>query len=121
MGGGVNRALDSGPSGRSGSVAAFFVLALLLSWAAWIPYAASRAGRLAAAVPAELIWLSEYGPSLAAVILTGWAEGAAGVGRLLRRLGRWRVAPGWYGFAILLTPALALVTLGIVAVRTGVA
>jgi membrane protease YdiL (CAAX protease family) len=102
-----------------GSVAAFFLLALLLSWAAWIPYAAASAGRIALRVPAELIWLSEYGPSVAAILVTAVTQGRAGVGRLLVPLGRWRVPPRWYAVAILTTPLVALAALGIDAAMGG--
>jgi membrane protease YdiL (CAAX protease family) len=100
---------------RSGvpPVGTFFALALVLSWAAWIPFAASQAGRIGARVPAELIWLSEYGPSVAAILLAGWLDGGAGVRRLLAGLGRWRVAPRWYLTAILLPPAAALAAIAI--------
>ena len=65
----------------------FFLLALGLSWLAWIPFAASKAGLIAVALPAELAWLGEYGPALAALILTwrrsspapdGWQSPAGG-------------------------------------------
>lgn len=92
---------------RRRPVLLFFLLALLLSWAGWIPYAASRAGRLDLAVPAELIWLSEYGPTVAALLVTGWLDGAAGIRSLLGRVVRWRVPFGWYPVVIFLTPAIA--------------
>ncbi|MEZ4586344.1 MAG: CPBP family intramembrane glutamic endopeptidase [Gemmatimonadales bacterium] len=88
-------------------VLVFFLLALAISWAGWIPYAAARSGRTAAQIPAEIIWAAEFGPTLAALILTGWLAGLPAVGRLLRRLVAWRVAPRWYLLALLITPALA--------------
>jgi membrane protease YdiL (CAAX protease family) len=97
----------------------WFALALGLSWAAWIPYAAGQAGRIAIRIPAELIWLSEYGPSVAALLLVRWREGSAGLRRLGARLIRWRVPARWYGVALLLTPAVAAVTLAAMAVLRG--
>jgi membrane protease YdiL (CAAX protease family) len=65
----------------------FFLLALGLSWAGWIPYAASRAGLIAVAVPAEVLWLAEYGPAVAALILTWRQDGWGAVRTLFARLG----------------------------------
>jgi len=93
----------------------FFVLALGLSWAAWVPFAASKAGLVPFVVPAEVTWLGEYGPALAALILTWREEGWAAVRTLFGRLGKWRVAPGWYLAAIGLTPALVVLVLGVMA------
>jgi CAAX protease family protein len=39
-------------------------------------------------------------PSAAALIVTGFSEGRAGIRRLLVRLGRWRVGVRWYLAAI---------------------
>jgi len=39
-------------------------------------------------------------PGLAALIVAAVADGRAGVGRLFRRIARWRVAPRWYAAAI---------------------
>ena len=94
----------------------FFLLALALSWAAWIPFAASRAGLIPVALPAELAWLGEYGPLLAAIILTWRQEGRDAVKALLARLGKWRVNPAWYVAAIGITPAVILLVLAAMAI-----
>jgi hypothetical protein len=39
-------------------------------------------------------------PGLAALIVAAVADGRAGVGRLFRRIARWRVAPRWYAAAL---------------------
>lgn len=93
----------------------FFCLALALSWAAWIPFAASRAGLLPVAIPAEVVWLGEYGPALAALILTWRGEGWGAVRALFARLGKWRVSPAWYLAAVGMTPAMILLVLGVMA------
>lgn len=90
----------------------FFLLALALSWAAWIPYAAAKAGLLPVTIPAEVVWLGEYGPAFAALILTWRGEGWGAVRVLVARLGKWRVRPAWYLAAIGMTPALVLLVLG---------
>jgi len=94
----------------------FFCLALALSWTAWIPFAASKAGLLPVAIPAEFVWLGEYGPALAALLLTWRGEGWDAVRALFARLLKWRVTPGWYLAAIAMTPALVLLVLGAMAV-----
>jgi membrane protease YdiL (CAAX protease family) len=47
-------------------------------------------------------------PTLIALVLAALTEGAGGVGRLLRQLGRWRVGPRWSAIAIGLGLALRL-------------
>jgi membrane protease YdiL (CAAX protease family) len=39
-------------------------------------------------------------PAVSALIVAGVADGRAGIGRLFRRIARWRVAPRWYIAAI---------------------
>jgi len=90
----------------------FFFLALALSWAGWIPFAASKAGLLPVAVPAEITWVAEYGPALAALILTWKQDGWQAVGALFGRLGKWRVGAWWYLVAAGITPVLVLLVLG---------
>lgn len=48
------------------------------------------------------------GPSLAGLATAALVGGRAEVGRLLRRLTRWRVAPRWYVLVLLVVPALLL-------------
>ena len=93
----------------------FFFLALGLSWLAWIPFAASKAGLIPIALPAELTWLGEYGPAVAALILTWREEGRAAAGKLFARLAKWRVSAWWYIAAIGLTPLLVLLVLSAMA------
>ncbi len=98
----------------------FFLLALLISWAGWIPYAAVEANLLDWIVPAEVIWIAEFGPSLAALVITFWLNGKQGLKKLWIGLTKWKVKYFWYVFAILLTPAIILLTLAISSVFTGI-
>ena len=75
----------------------FFILAYALSWWAWILYALG-------AFPTPI---ASFGPFLAAVVVLAVTEGKAGLLGLLRRMVRWRVAPGWYAVALLLPVVLA--------------
>jgi CAAX protease family protein len=74
----------------------FFVLAYALSWWAWILYALDL-------FPNPI---ASFGPFLAALVVLALTEGKAGIGRLFRRMIRWRVAPGWYAVALLLPVVL---------------
>lgn len=91
-----------------GSVTAFYVLALGLSWAGWIPFAAARAGILPIRVPIDVPILTQFGPSVAAFLLVAWSGGLSGLRHFLARSCRWRVGVRWYAIALLLTPAIAV-------------
>jgi membrane protease YdiL (CAAX protease family) len=102
--------------------ATFFALTYLLSWLIWIPLVASHFGIGPLAVPegtSNLVRL--FGvlmPAVSAVVLSGRAEGRAGVGRLLGRLRIWRV--GWrpWAAAVVVPPGL-LVAIGAIWAAAG--
>jgi membrane protease YdiL (CAAX protease family) len=75
----------------------FFVLAYALSWWAWILYALG-------VFPNPI---ASFGPFLAALVVLALTEGKPGIGRLFRRMVRWRVSPVWYTLALLLPAVLA--------------
>jgi uncharacterized protein len=90
----------------------YFLMAFAFTWAllfsvllskdglGLLPYGVSPVmARLIA--PASLL-----GPSVAAFIVTGATEGGAGIGRLLRRIVRWRVGLRWYLFVLVGLPAV---------------
>src|ERR671921_2492072 len=77
---------------------AFFVLAFALSWWAWPLYYFDLS-------PNPIIG---FGPFLAALIVLALTEGRSGVGRLLRRMVRWRVGLRWYAVALLLPIVVTL-------------
>ncbi len=91
---------------RQQPVLSFFLLAYLLSWLLWWPMAATGESR-------PLLALGSFGPTVAALLLTGLMEGRAGLQRLLRSLFIWRVHPGWYLFGFFGTAAVALAAIGI--------
>ena len=53
----------------------------------------------------------DFGPAVAALVVTAATAGKPGVRRLLRRLVLWRVHPGWYLFALLGIPAIGVLGL----------
>lgn len=88
---------------RAHPVAAFFVLAYLLSWAYWLVVLGIM-GR------DELAWFvpGAFGPPLAALLVTGLVEGREGTREFLRRWVQWRVGARWYVLALVGLPALGL-------------
>jgi len=71
-------------------LAAFFVLAFVLSWYPWI--LALLRGRTSGPNP--------LGPFVAAVIVTAILYGRSGLREFLQRIVRWRVGVGWYAIAL---------------------
>jgi hypothetical protein len=81
----------------------FYILACILAWWAWPLYLAGMA-------TAPIVG---FGPFLAAMIVVATTEGRAGVGELLRRMLRWRVAPRWYAVALLLPIVISSASAGL--------
>jgi membrane protease YdiL (CAAX protease family) len=84
------------------TLVAYFVLTFIVTWAAWFAAVALAApgntGLFGVRGPVFL--LGVFAPALVALVLTARGEGGPGVGRLLARIGRWRVDARWYVFAI---------------------
>jgi membrane protease YdiL (CAAX protease family) len=78
----------------------YFVLAFAFTWCFWVP-AALEAQGLISQLPVPATFLGAFGPLVAAVVVTALEGGRAGLRSLLSRVVRWRVAPIWYGVAIL--------------------
>ena len=98
----------------------FFTMALGLSWLAWVPYILSPhgmgvwdihfpevlgSGQFTGVLPGALL-----GPLGSAFIVTAVADGRAGLRRWVGRLFRWRVAWYWYALALVVVPALIVVS-----------
>ena len=76
----------------------FFVLAYVLAWWPSILYTLDLS-------PQPIVG---FGPFLAALAVLAMTSGKSGVGGLLRRMVRWRVAALWYAVALLVPVAIAL-------------
>jgi hypothetical protein len=74
---------------RQHPLLSFFVLAYAISWVLFIPYVLSEWGVLRGNFTFTYI-LHTFGPSLAAIIVTGVTQGKAGVHRLRQRVRQWR-------------------------------
>jgi membrane protease YdiL (CAAX protease family) len=72
-------------------IAAFFILAFVLTWSAFVPWYASNGD----AIP----WFT-FGPFAAAIILSAATGGWEAVKGLLARIVRWRVGVLWYLVAL---------------------
>jgi membrane protease YdiL (CAAX protease family) len=59
----------------------------------------------------SLATLGQFGPFVAAMIVTWATDGRAGLRELLSRLVRWRVGLIWYPISLLLLPALMLIAI----------
>ena len=94
-----SRQVGGGPRLDVRALAAFFMLAYVLSWSWVIPLAAAhevvrRGVSWPAHVPALL------GPAVAAVVVTAWTMGRPGLRDLLARMVRWRVPVRWWLMAV---------------------
>src|SRR5437867_3485362 len=94
-------------------ITAFFVLAFVISWGIRIPMGIASID----ATPLKL--LAEYGPAIAALIVTGAVNGKAGMRALLGRLLLWRVNPWWYVLVLFGPAALQLVSIGVFVLFSG--
>ena len=78
----------------------FVLIAFAFTWTFWL-LAMLEARGLISSLPVPALFLGAFGPMVAAVVLTAQEGGRAGLRSLLSRVVRWRVAPVWYGVALL--------------------
>ncbi|MHB1132675.1 MAG: CPBP family intramembrane glutamic endopeptidase [Chloroflexota bacterium] len=106
---------------RDHPLLAFFALSFALTWAIMVPLTlASRGiGNFPDSIP--LLLLMSYGPTLAALIVTGVVAGRGGIRALLSRLLIWRVGLQWYLAAIFLNAGIILGAYGLFVVSGGAA
>ena len=94
----------------------YFIIAYAFAWLAEMPLvlSADGAGLLSYRSPMGLytsIMIATFvGPFLSAFVMTGITEGKPGIGRLLRRLVLWRVSSKWYLFALIILPAIMVLS-----------
>lgn len=96
-------------------VASYFVLVFLIAWGAVVAVVGPR-GLMEGATPRNWQLMPVFGamllgPAVAGLVLLALADGKDGLHDLWMRQRRWRVAPRWYGMALLTTPVLLLAIL----------
>jgi hypothetical protein len=84
----------------------FSILAFAFTWFFW-GLAALGAREVFPALPGLTV-IGTFGPLVAAVIVTAQESGRVGVRSLPGRILQWRVAPIWYGVALLGPLAITL-------------
>jgi uncharacterized protein len=90
----------------------FVLIAFAFTWAFWLLVMLEARG-LISSLPVPALFLGAFGPMVAAVVLTAQEGGRAGLRSLLSRVVRWRVAPVWYGVALLGPIVLQLVAMAL--------
>ena len=90
----------------------YFVLAFAFTWSFWW-LAVLEARGVIPPLPVPALFLGAFGPMVAAVAMTALEGGRAGLSSLLGRVTRWRVAPFWYGVALLGPIALQLAAMAL--------
>src|SRR5919202_4020896 len=98
---------------------AYFALAYAISWIIVLPLVASAQGFIDVPVPFALHYVNDYGPLLAAIIVTRIASGADGLRELFRRMIRWRVGLVWVLVAAFSPLVVFGIAAGIVALAMG--
>jgi membrane protease YdiL (CAAX protease family) len=95
------RSTPAAPDTLRQDVAAYFVLAISITWFFWIPVVLQRTGALPFSLPGgPMEVLGAAGPLISAVILTARREGGRGVKRLFGRLLEVRFR--WYWWLVAL-------------------
>ena len=104
-------------AGRKDGLLRYFGLAFAISWTAvvlaiWTTGLGSAPGPSLGAT--ALVFLAMLaGPSGAAIGLTAWLEGRAGLGRLGAAILRWRLPGRWYAMVVVAPALMALVLAGL--------
>ncbi|HET9301274.1 MAG TPA: CPBP family intramembrane glutamic endopeptidase, partial [Propionibacteriaceae bacterium] len=90
---------------RAHPLRAYFLITYLVTWSYW-PVVYGLAGK------ASRLWAAPgvFVPALAAVLVTALLGGRPGLRAFLRGWIRWRVSARWYVFALLVLPALVLLS-----------
>jgi membrane protease YdiL (CAAX protease family) len=100
-------------------VAAYVVLAFVLTWSAWLLLLAQTQGWVVGGPWSGLHLLGSLGPAAAAVVVVSATGGRAGLADLGRRLIAWRGRGRAWTFALGVPPLLLLVAASAVAVVGG--
>ncbi len=81
----------------------FFVIAFVLTWAAWIPVF-----RYPDQVPSQISFIGLFAPALSALLVAGLANGKSGILNIFRKYFTWHLDVKWSLLAFLLIPVIFL-------------
>ena len=81
---------------KRNELAAFFILANVISWVLWAPLFASAQGFVDTPVSPYWHLIGGIGPMMAAITVTGITTGYTGLHELTGRMFRWRVGISWH-------------------------
>ena len=98
---------------------AFFLLAFGLTWAVWVPRAASSQGLLASDLPYAVGQVWTWIPAVAAILAAALSGGHTSVRELGVRLVRWRVNWRWYALVLAGPAAFSMTVAGTYALLGG--
>ncbi len=94
----------------------FFVLAFAISWLAWLPTVLDSTGMLDLPDPVGILGiLGPFGPFIAALVMVRRSRGRGAIMALLKRGWSFDFDKRWLVPTILLAPAMAAVTVGVMA------
>jgi membrane protease YdiL (CAAX protease family) len=94
---------------------AFFALAFVIAWAILIPSVLASYGLISLPAATLLLLIMGYGPTIAAILVSGAVGGRAEIRALLKRLLIWRVGWGWWAITLFLNGGIILGALGVYA------
>ncbi len=90
------------PTSNLKQLAAFFILAFVIGWLAWIPILASQE------YPKWSAFVFLFSPAISALLVAGFTNKLAGVKDILKRYLLWKFHVKWYLLAFLLIPVTFL-------------
>lgn len=89
-------------------VSSFLMITLLSSSTGWGLYFASQMGIINTSIPAEILWLAEFGPAFAAMLMMYFQRGLPD---FIKRFTKLKVPVRWWLFSLFFNPALMVLAL----------
>jgi len=100
-------------------ISLFFILTFVISGIIAIPLLLSIHHIIPVKLPGFIALIAASGPTISAIIITYLSDGRKGLATLLKGLKQWRIRLKWYLFALLLYPAIMLVSAVIIVLFGG--
>jgi uncharacterized protein len=100
---------------RRHPLVSYFLLAFAITWSVMVPMVLASHGLLTFPEFIPLLLVMSYGPTIAAIVVTGAIGGRRAIGSLLARLRIWRVGWRWWAVTLFLNGLIVLGALGLYA------